>query len=620
MRPALVFAAALALTSPICDPAGAETARDFCPAALTVDCLDAVANHMLQAEPPGRIRGRMIVDRARNLAATEPARAMELLHSGWKETDDVALGLLALSMAKEGHTAEAREIFTLIRQARIENPEPSLKFLDLLADAGDMAEAGFSDLARETQVIAVGFLSGDATSPVAFSEELQLARLMGLYGWPEAAEPWFSATYDRIPEIPEGSIERGFALARFMSVARIIGNTALAERAARDLAAFYSTASPEVQAQVQPVEVAALAQAGAIDAAKDRARAWGISLAESLQRKASFFLDDETDYAPGVFPDTRARFDAMVAALESDAVKGEYLVALVRKLVYLKLDPEVDTLLPRVIDPAARAEMVAEVVAWLARDKKDPKAAADLFFAEKVDLVPDDPSQGSFVERYPLALMAEGLWDKGDSERGRALTATVLKMWAEDQDENRSPHSSLIRALAQAGQDALIPPWLEGARLPEERVEILAWAARGKAAGGDFDAAEDYLTKARAALDQVSNDPPERPKYWPKNLPMPTARDAARGRMDGLTLEIISAMARKDQVDRALKLWAATDKSQVWAWVPALEITRAETRTGRVTEAEAMRFALIDDLLSGALVPQAMPGLIGGFAQDIAAP
>ena len=99
-----------------------------------------------------------------------------------------------------------------------------------------------------------------------------------------------------------------------------------------------------------------------------------------------------------------------------------------------------------------------------------------------------------------------------------------------------------------------------------------------------------------------------------------TARDAARGRMDGLTLEIISAMARKDQVDRALKLWAATDKSQVWAWVPALEITRAETRTGRVTEAEAMRFALIDDLLSGALVPQAMPGLIGGFAQDIAAP
>ncbi|NBZ89913.1 hypothetical protein [Stagnihabitans tardus] len=579
-----------------------------------------MAAHLLQAQSEGPERARLAIDRAREIAATQPDKAMELVRSAWKEANDAPMYLLAEFMTEEGNEAAAREILTLVRQARSEDPNPSAKVLDLLFTAGEMAANGYPDLARETHVIAVGFLPGDVSSPVGFSDELRLARLMGLYGWPEAAEPWFSATYDRITEIPEGSFERGMVLAQFMSVARIIDNISLFDRASADLAAFYVTASPEVRAQVQSAEVSALAESGEIEAAKTRAKAYGTTLADSMASGARFFLDYESDYTPGLFRDTRDRYDRMVAALETDTAKGAFLVALARKLMYKKIDPEFEVLLPRVTDPAARFEMVAEGMAWLARDKGDPKAAADLYFSEVAASTSDLREKGSIVGRYSLALTAEGLWDKGDIDRAKTLTAIVLDMWTKDDGDNRSPETLLIRAMAQAGQDALITPWLEGARLPKEHAEILIWAARGKAAGGDFDMAEDYISRARATLEQVPSEPPVVPKWWPKDRPMPTERDVARARVESIALEIITEMAQQDQVDRALRAWALADKSQAWAWRPALEITRAETRAGRAKEADAMRISLIDDLLSGAMAPRGMAGLIAGIAQDIAAP
>ena len=546
MRPAFAIAYALFMSFPFSTPAWSQTARDFCPEALTTDCLQAVADHLIEKQPEGRARASMAVEYARQIAALQPDKAMALIRANGFGADETSLRILADFMTEQGQEAAAREILLMARQTRVDDPRPDVKVLDLLYTAGEMAKAGHLDLTKETQIIAAGFLPGDAGDFVPFSEELRLARLMGLYGWPEESEPWFTAAYDRMTEIPEGSFNRGFTLARFMGVARIIGNTALAERAARDLAAFYETAAPEVKQQVRSSEVIALAESGQVAEAKSKAKAYGITLVDTLANSPGLFLDQETDYVPGMFSDTRDRYEQMAAALETDAAKGVFLTALARKLIYQKLYAEVETLLPRVTDPAARSSMVLELMTYFAREKNEPARAADLYFSELVNLTPRSVLLGTFLERYPLALTAEGLWESGDFKRAETLTATVLDLWLADQSEDRDVHLTLISAMAQAGQDRLIAQWLDAAPLPKDRIDTLEWAARGRAQKGDFDGSQNYLSQAEAQLVLLSNDPPVPPSWWPKDRPMPSEREAAAGSLVSGSLFAISEMARQN--------------------------------------------------------------------------
>jgi hypothetical protein len=402
-----------------------------------------------------------------------------------------------------------------------------------------------------------------------------------------------------------------------MGVARIIGNTALAERAARDLGAFYDTASPDVRQQVQSAEVSELAASGQIAEAKYKAQAYGIALADSLAHIPSLFLDQETDYVPGMFPDTRARYEQMVAALETDAAKGEFLTALARKLIYQKLFDEVESLLLRVTDPAARSDMVLELMIYFAREKNEPARAADLFFSEMVNLTLQFADLGTFLQRYPLALTAEGLWASGDFDRAATLTATVLDLWRADQSQNRGDHGILVSAMALAGQDSLIAQWLDAAPLPKDRIVMMEWAARGKAQKGDFDGSQNYLFQAEAQLAQLSNDPPVPPDWWPKDRPMLTEREAAWEDLVSGSLFAISEMARQDQPELARAAWAKMVTSNPQAWRTALDIARAESRAGHDEAAEAMRWTLLEDLLSGAIAAMSMPYVVSSLLQDI---
>jgi hypothetical protein len=186
------------MSLPFSISARAQTARDFCPEALTENCLQAVADHVIETQPEGRPRASMVVEYARQIAAMQPDKAMALIRANGSGADEISLRLLADLMVEQGQEAAAREIFLMARQTRVDDPRPDVKVLDLLYTAGEMAKDGHLDLTKETHIIAVGFLPGDAAGFVPFSQELRLARLMGLFGWPDATEPWFTAAYDRM--------------------------------------------------------------------------------------------------------------------------------------------------------------------------------------------------------------------------------------------------------------------------------------------------------------------------------------------------------------------------------------------------------------------------------------
>ena len=268
----------LFLSVTLVSAAHGRTAQDFCGDTITDACLDAIADHMIATMPDtdGQ-RAGMVSRYVGAIVERQPDRALELITTHGAQMRAVSLRLLAVDLAALGMDDAARMIFRIVLQNQRDEPENRLKVLNLLFAAGEMHSAGFLDLVRETHRAAAEFLPTEIEPFTPFSDHLRLARLMWLYGWPEDSAPWLAATYDRIAEIPEGTRERGMAIASFAGIAWLMGDRALADRAVADLADFYRTAPADIVTPVRNEELRNLAEAGFAAEARARHGLWAQS-------------------------------------------------------------------------------------------------------------------------------------------------------------------------------------------------------------------------------------------------------------------------------------------------------------------------------------------------------
>lgn len=583
-----------------------RTAQDFCGDKITDACLDAIADHMIATIPEtdGQ-RASMISSYAGAIAARQPDRALELITTHGAQMRAADLRFLAVDMAELGMDAAARTIFRIVRQKQLDDPDNRLKALNLLFTAQDMHRAGFLDLVRETHSIVA-----------ELGDYLRLARLMWLYGWSEDSALWLGPSYDRIAEIPEGTHERGMAIAAFLGVALLIGDTELADRTAADLADFYQTAPGDLVLSVRYEELRGLAEAGFASEARARAMSFGLSLDIPFSGMAKTFLDLETHYVFGMFPSTQERFEGIIAALDSPDVRDQFLVALGRKLIEVGRADEAEALLPRITTPGARSEMVLAFMQYFPRAFFDPARAADLYFAESIDLTPPVAGFGTILERGPLADTAWVLWESGDITRATILSETIRQLWIADDFGNRLLPALLIQAIAQAGQYKMIDQWLETVSTPQDRIEFLEWAARGAAKAGDFDATQRYLAVADGLLVEVPDAPPEQSMFTPPIFTFPTVRETAAQSLAEAAVFMIREMARQDQPDRARAEVAARGIDPAVEWQTTLDIARAEARAGAPDALAEVAWFLLDNVLSMQIAPDQAAGVIIALMSD----
>jgi hypothetical protein len=530
----------------------------------------------------------------------------------------LGLQILAADMAELGMEDAARTIFRMARQNLVDDPNSNLKVVHLLFMAKGMHHAGFLDLVRETHGIAVEFLPTEIEAFVPFQDHLRLARLMWLYGWPEDSAPWLAATYDRIAEIPVDTRERGMAITSFAGMAWLMGDGALADRAAADLADFYRTAPADVVWSVRGEELRNLAEAGFAAEARARATAYGLSLDTKFSGMAKLFLDGETDYVFGMFTSTEARFEGIIAALDSPDVRDQFLVTMGRQLIDMGRGDAAEAILPRITTPAARSEMVLALMRYIARDLADPARAADLYFSAPVDLMPPFARLGTYLQRGPLADTAIALWESGDTTRATILSETVRQLWIADETDNPHLDAILISAIAEAGQYAAIDQWLAIVSTPQDRIEILEWAARGAAKGGDFDASRRYLTAAESVLPAIPDAPPARFTFTPPGFVVPTERETAAESLARAAVVMIREMARQDQPDRARAETAARGIDPIVDWRIAHDIAQADMRAGATNAMDDVAWTLLDNLLSATIAPDQAPWVITALMSDAA--
>ena len=596
-----------------------RTAQDFCGDTITDACLDAIADHMIATMPDtdGQ-RAGMVRRYVGAIAERQPDRALELITTHGAQMRAVSLRLLAVDLAALGMDDAARMIFRIVLQNQRDEPENRLKVLNLLFTAGEMHSAGFLDLVRETHRAAAEFLPTEIEPFTPFSDHLRLARLMWLYGWPEDSAPWLAATYDRIAEIPEGTRERGMAIASFAGIAWLMGDRALADRAVADLADFYRTAPADIVTSVRNEELRNLAEAGFAAEAHARATAYGLSLDIVFSGMATLFLDGETDYVFGMFPSTEARFEGIVAALDSPDVRDQFRVAMGRHLIEIDRIDDVEALLLSISTPAARSEIVLALMRYIARDLADPARAAALYFSAPIDVTPPFARFGTYLQRGPLADTAIALWESGDTTRAAILSETVRQLWIADETDNPHLHSLLISALAEAGQYASVDQWLDIVSTPQDRIEILEWAARGAAKAGDFDASQRYLVTAESVLPEIPDTPPSLFTSTPPGFVVPTERETTAQSLAWAAVFMIREMARQDLPDRARAEVAARGIDPAVEWRTTLDIAQAEARAGAPDASTDAAWFLLDKVLSMQIAPDQAALVITALMSDAA--
>ncbi len=608
-RLSLVLGIALSIVT----PAIGQDAAVLCPVEIDTMCLETIADHVIAAQPEEAQRQSLALNYAAVLVSKTPDHASRLIREFSQGANCYSLMRAADSLAAGGQTEEAAGLIWAAAEARAQDPELRAKVLDMLLLVEDAAKINDLALARRILGTIVPYLPGDYYELVPFSDALRLTRLMSLYGWPEDAHPILDAVYALLPNMVQDSRVYGVTLTRLMTVAVLSGQHDLHQKLEVDISHFLMRAVPRVQNEVKRSYVTALAKAGLIEQATARAAEYGLDFDETIRHVPHPFFGEESDYYPGIADDTLRRFEAILAAVKSPAIKAEFLAELAGKMIENKQYDGLDGLLERVTDPALRGDLVRELMIYHARERDDAHTAANLYFAEKPEFVANPFNSGTLLARYPLSLTAQGLLEAGDLERGGELADEVLKLWLADQSNRRRLETLLVGALATVGDRKRVNEWYTASDDPGHKMDVLIAVARAQANAGEFGEINSIRAQLTELFSQLPDVERSAPAFWPEGLPYLTPREELTARLAGLDESIAIALAKADQPIKARKILEAREGANTYPWRAELEIANAVARGGDKDQAADIKRAILDQLLQGGIDARSLPYVINAM-------
>jgi hypothetical protein len=591
-------------------PVSADRASQFCPITITEHCLADIADRVIadQSDEDDRAALALLY-----VDVTESRLARSDLTTINADTQDGDWRSLRRSGRALGNTDqfdEAHDLLWAAAQTRANDPNERVKILDILLIAEDAADIDDLALARAVHELAAQHLPGTLDGFVPFSEEIRLARLLALYGWPEVAHSFLDTLYPKLREMPTESQTYGYTLTRLIEIFILVSHDVLLAQAEADLAVFLQKVDPEICGVVQKEYVASLARAGRVASAQEYAAAHGIEFSEALRNASHFFLQYGSEYYPGIPDDILRRFELMLAAIDDPEIKGAFMTNLASQMIQDKQYTGIQELLDRVEDTKARSEMVFSLMTYHAREKEDAKTAADLFFAEDVSLTPRFPRMGTFLQRYPISLTARGLLEDGDMDRSVLLADLVLELWLNDQSERRSLDTLLIGALAKVDEPGRVDMWIAASDDPTHRISVVIEAASYRARAG-LPVDRDKVTSfSEDLLPLITGIAPPSPSWWPENRPYPSPREEAQQMIQRLDAEIVTGLAEKGSLDDARQAFADIQNMEPYPWLAQFALADAEVADGQVERAHKQRLAVLDLLLSGQIEAGEMPTIL----------
>lgn len=609
------FSLVIGVALSVATSAVGRNASELCPADVDAKCLEAIADHVISEQPEQAQRQTLALDYAAWLVSKTPGHAGRLVQefsdgAGWQ-----SLRSVANRFAEAGQTEEAATLIWAALEARARDPNPSVKVLDMLLMAEDAADINDLDLARRIHGAIIPYLSGEISGVLPFAKDLRLARLMSLYGWPEDAHTVLDEVYGQLPQMQQESLSYGFTLTGLVTVAVLSGRHDLQQRLEADIATLLMRADPQVQNDVRKSHVRALTEAGLIEEAKSQAARYGLDFDVTVQHVPDMFLRRESEYFPGIAADTLRRFEAMFSAVESPALKADFLAHLVSQMNQDKQYDGLDGLLASVADQALPADLVGQLMISYARERADAQTAADLYFSERPGFVVKFPSSGTFRWQYPLSLTARGLLEAGDLERGGELADEVLELWHADQSDLRVLDSLLVEALAAAGDARRVGEWYSASDEPDHQMYVLIAALRAKVNSGQFQEVSSGRSQLNDMLSLFSDAEREPPAFWPPNWPYLTLREEAANELSQLDETIAIALARDGQLTEARRLLETLSDDEAYPWRAHLEFARATARVGNIDQAVVIKRTILDQLLDGGIETRQLPFVANAMLQ-----
>lgn len=595
--------------------ASGQNASMFCPAEIDTACLEALADHIMSEQPEEAQRQTLALDYAAVLLSKTPDHASRLVQefsqgAGWR-----SLRRIGNKFAEAGQTEEAASLIWAALEARAKDPNPRAKVLDMLLMVEDAADTDDLDLARRIHGAIVSHLPGELSGFVPFSDELRLTRLMSLYGWPEDAHAILDTVYGQLPQMPQESWNYGYTLTRLVTVAALSGHHDLHQRLEADIAALLMSADPHVQNDVGKAHVTALTEAGLIEQATSQTEKYGLDFDLTVQNVPHMFLTQESEYFPGIASDTLRRFEAMYAAVESPAMKADFLAKLASRMIQDKQYDGLDGLLTRVTDQTVRADLVRQLMIYHARERDDAQTAADLYFSERPEFVAKFPNLGTFLGQYPLSLTARGLLEAGDLERGGEIADEVLELWHADQSDRRRLDSLLVGALAAAGDEKRVGEWYSASDEPGHQMDVLITSLRAKVNFGQFQEVSSAQTQLNDMLPLFSDAERDPPAFWPQNQPYPTLREEVADKLSRLDETIAIALVRDGQLTEARRMLDTLNDGETYPWRARLEFAMATARVGNIDQAVEIKRAILDRLLQGGIETRQLPYVVNAMLQ-----
>lgn len=587
--------------------ADAKSASDFCPKEIDVNCLEAIADRIISAQSDKPARSELALAYATTLLPKGMDHAASTIEKYSADADWRALRRVFDAFAQHGQADVAEEYLWRSAEARANDPTKRFKVLDMLLLAEDAAEFGNLPLARRVHLAAVSQLEAQLDEPVPFSDHLRLSRLMVLYGWPEDAHAVLEDVYAQTAMLAEDTQALGITLNSILTVALLAGHEDLSEQVAADISAIVLNPDRTAGLYVREGQISALAQAGFVEEAKAQAKTSGIDFDAQVGKALARLLDHETSYYPGFSEDTLRRFDAILGAVESPEFKAESLALLANRMMRQDYFDGIEDLLSLVEDPNLRSELVLELMTYHARERKDPKTAADLYFDLGPEIMPINPSKGTLLQRYPLSVTAIGLLEAGDLERGGQLSDIILTLWAFDLSEHRRAEGLLVGALAAAGDTERFDQWYSASDDPIHKMEVLYWAERARIKSGQFNQYPGTIEKMSEVLPLISDEPRQQPSYLPKEWASLSLRGEEALKIRGLEEDLITALLDAGDLPAAMEKFRAHEEGGPVRWNLYLAIAQEFDSTGQTEEAFARKSAVLGRLLSGETAASEMP-------------
>lgn len=628
------FSLAVLAVLSLATSATAQNTFELCPVDIDAACLEAIADHVITDQPTITDRQVLALRYANTLMSKAPNHARRLIETFSHGADWQTLRSIAGQYSENGQTADAAMLILAATESTAKDTNPSDKIYNMLILAEDAAKIGEFDLTRRIHNTIIPHLPGRLDTNIPLKEELRLARLMTLYGWPQDAHPVLDAAYTMSKQIPQDSLDYGYTLTRLVNVSILSGHHALRQQLEADIAVFLTRAEPHIQTNVIKEHITALVKAGKIEDAKETADEYGLVFDQAVQYEAHFFLEAESGYFPGIPDSSLRRFEAMFVEIKRPNLQTQFLDALARQMVDERMFDDLEAVLDRTTDPKLRSYIVRELMIYHAQKQGDAKTAADLYFSERPQIVRDFLVFGTFREQHALNLTASGLLEAGDLERGGQLADEVFKLWTEDQSDRRSLPTSLFQALAIAGDEDRIGIWYAALDDPNDKMEVLIWSLYTQVDAGQFDKVGPVREQLKGLVPLFSDVQRNNvTSFLAAGLHNPTQREVALKKLYHLDIAIVLALFRFNHsaqardlleeievekatlisifaafgdLDQARTLFEEMKMDETYPLVAHMEILDATIRAGDTDQANIEKHAILDNLLLGTIEAQHM--------------